>query len=244
MNTNDVIDFHSSAVNGTTNVDYNTNVYYFTATADIVYTYNLPVITCDGTKFRIYRFDTRNNATLTISATNTINYGGNDVSNFNLNVSSVVTLISFNSIWYVARMGRQGYIIPRVVFSGNYTTNTSSYKVLSGTIGTPVVIGVFSLLDITSVGDYFTGGMFVVDYISGPPTTAISFTITNSSGTLIATVPSTVITGEIILNLGAVIYAPLLAGVSNRYNISYTMQGDNTSSIGLSSFILYSKEWQ
>lgn len=58
MSLSDNIDYQVVSTAGSFNLDTESNVHYFTASADI--TYNLSAITCDEIKFKVYRFDTRN----------------------------------------------------------------------------------------------------------------------------------------------------------------------------------------
>lgn len=227
----DKIEYQTTAAAGSLNLTTTSNIYYFGATEAIAYTYNLPAITCDGTEFKIYRFDTLNAASLTINSTNNIIYQGTSSTSLSVDVYTAVFLVSFNSNWYVKRIGRQGYQIQTVLFSESLRTTTSAFTTYS--TGSGQVISRFSYPGNTGMLQLMTGGRFICNssFLG-----VITINLFNSSGNLIATSGSGILTNTInIVPLGTINYSNL-PNTSDYLTISINV---NIGSVRIYSYTIY-----
>lgn len=237
----DSIDYKTEATNGSFSLTPESNVYYFTATDAITYTYNLPTIIGDGQEFRIYRFDALDTATLTISSTDDIIYQGTTVTSFDLNPSTAVFLVSLDSKWYVKRIGRQGYAIPVILFSGNYRTGGSSYiTISSGTLGR--FLARFPYSGKSGMCQILSG--VVLRGLSSSSNMRAELKLLNSAGNLVGTSGSVIIYSGQILELSSIDYSNLPTSIDY---LSLTLDVTTIGAAGnvrVYSFIVYSKEWQ
>lgn len=112
------------------------NYYYSAPTTSSTFTYNLPVITCDGMRFIFTRNDNDGTSTLIIQSASAlqINSNGTLVSSISVSPLSNLILISSSSIWYAMEYNNISNISNNALASATFVSNNGNpYRGVSGT---------------------------------------------------------------------------------------------------------------